>query len=155
MTNAMQKHNMQRGYGFDNAFDSIFNHSLRRFFDANLWDSENVKTTGSVPVNVRETAEQYEIDVIAPGCKKEDFRIQVQAGELAISFNQNEEKRDEDQKAGWVRTEFVQHSFHRSFTLDDTVNSEAISATYTDGILRVVLPKNEKAKPRLLSIDVK
>jgi HSP20 family protein len=151
----MQKNNAQRGYGLDNAFDHIFHHSLRRFFDGNLWDSENASTTGTVPVNVRETEQQYEVDVIAPGCKKEDFRIQVQANELSISFHQNQEKKQNDEKAGWVRNEFVQRSFSRSFTLDDTVNTGEINARYEDGVLKVILPKNEKAKPRLLSIDVK
>lgn len=155
MTNAMQKNNAQRGYGLDNAFDNIFNHSLRRFFDGNLWDSENAGTTGTVPVNVRETEQQYEVDVIAPGCKKEDFRIQLQANELSISFNHNQEKKQSDEKAGWVRNEFVQRSFSRSFTLDDTVNTDKINARYEDGILKLILPKSEKAKPRLLSIEVK
>ena len=155
MTNAMQKNNAPRGYGLDTAFDNIFNQSLRRFFDGNLWDSENSRTAGSVPVNVRETEQQYEVDVIAPGCRKEDFRLQVQANELSISFSHNENKKEENEKAGWVRNEYVQRSFSRSFTLDETVNTENITASYEDGILKVILPKSEKAKPRLLSIDVK
>ena len=155
MTNAMQKNNANQGYMINSAFDHIFNHSLRRFFDGNLWDSENAGTTGTVPVNVRETEQQYELDVIAPGCKKEDFRIQIQSGELSISFNQNHEKKQRDEKVGWVRNEFVQRSFSRSFTLDDTVNTENISARYEDGILKIVLPKSEQAKPRLLSVEVK
>ena len=155
MTNAMQKNNAQRAYGLDTAFDNIFNHGLRRFFDGNLWDHENSRTTGSVPVNVRETEQQYEVDVIAPGCKKEDFRLQVQANELSISFSHNENKKEENEKSGWVRNEYVQRSFSRSFTLDETVNTENITARYEDGILKVILPKSEKAKPRVLSIDVK
>lgn len=155
MTNAMQKYNAHRGFGLDTAVNNIFNHTMRRFFDGNFWDSENARTSGTVPVNVRETEQQYEVDVIAPGCKKEDFRIQVQANELSISFHHNQEKNQSDEKAGWVRNEFVQGSFNRSFTLDDTVNKDNIKASYEDGILKVILPKTEKAKPRLLSIDVK
>ncbi len=155
MTNAMQKNNVNGGYRLDAVVDNIFNHTLRRFFDGNLWDSENTRTAGTVPVNVRETELQYEVDVIAPGCKKEDFRIQILANELSISFNSNQEKKEETEKAGWVRNEFVQRSFSRSFTLDDTVNTDHIIAQYEDGILKVILPKNEKAKPRLLTIDVK
>jgi HSP20 family protein len=155
MTNAMQKNKVQPGYGLENVVDNIFNHTMRRFFDDNLWDSETTRMTGKVPVNVREAESQYEVDVIAPGCRKEDFQIQVKANELSISFNHKEEKKEENEKAGWVRNEFVQRSFSRHFTLDETVNAENISATYVDGILRIVLPKTEKAKPRLLSIDVK
>jgi HSP20 family protein len=155
MTNVMQKNKVNGGYRLDAVVDNIFNHSLRRFFDGNLWDSENALTAGTVPVNVRETEQQYEVDVIAPGCKKEDFRIQVLANELSISFNCNDEKKEENERSGWVRNEFVQRSFTRSFALDDTVSTDKINARYEDGILKLVLPKNEKAKPRLLAIDVK
>jgi len=153
MTNAMQK--VKPGYGLENVVDTIFNNTMRRFFDGNLWDSDTNRNLGTVPVNVRETENQYQVDVIAPGCRKEDFKIQIQVHELIISFNHNEEKKEENEKAGWVRNEFVQRSFSRSFTLDDTVDTEKISAAYTDGILRITLPKNEKAKPVFLSIEVK
>ncbi len=135
--------------------NAIFDHSLRRFFDANLWDSETSLPLGKVPVNIREKENQYEIDVIAPGCRKEDFHVSVKANELSVSFTHQEQKTDERGKSGWERNEYVQRSFSRSFTLDDTVDTTNTSAGYSDGILRIVLPKNEKAKPRLLSIDVK
>jgi HSP20 family protein len=81
--------------------------------------------------------------------------VQVQNNQLQISFNQDQSKEQNDEKAGWVRNEFIQRSFARHFTLDETVDTSKISAEYTDGILRVVLPKNEKAKPRMLAIEVK
>ncbi len=155
MTNAMQKTRNSNGYRFENVVDNIFNNSLRRFFDGNLWDTDTAATKGTVPVNVKESENQYELDVIAPGCKKEDFNIQVLHNELIISFNHNEEKREENEKTGWVRNEFVQRSFNRSFTLDDTVDVSNITAGYNNGILQIILPKNEKAKPVSVSIDVK
>ncbi|HUR65084.1 MAG TPA: Hsp20/alpha crystallin family protein [Chitinophagaceae bacterium] len=154
MTNKIQRRNAPNAE-LGNVVDNIFSNTLRRFFDDNLWDIEGSITNGTVPVNVRETDQQYEVDVIAPGCKKEHFKIQVQNNELQVSFNQDESKKQEDEKAGWVRNEFMQRSFARHFTLDETVDASKISAEYADGILRVVLPKNEKAKPRLLTINVK
>jgi HSP20 family protein len=153
MTNAMQKTNGRHANELGHVVDNIFNNTLRRFFDGNLWDT-GTTARGSAPVNVRETDQQYEVDVIAPGCSKEHFNVQVINNELQIAFKQDENKKQEDEKAGWVRNEYVQRSFTRHFTLDETVDTSRISATYTDGILRIVLPKNEKAKPRLLSINV-
>jgi HSP20 family protein len=155
MTNAMQKTNNVNVNQFGQVVDNIFNNTLRRFFDANLWDIEGPVNRGAAPVNVRESDQQYELDVIAPGCRKESFTVQVQNNELQISYKHDDSQEQNDEKAGWVRNEYMQHSFSRHFTLDETVNSENISATYTDGILRVILPKTEKAKPRLLAIDVK
>ncbi|MEP7375277.1 MAG: Hsp20/alpha crystallin family protein [Chitinophagaceae bacterium] len=153
MTNAMQK--VKQNYGLENVVDSIFDHSLRRFFDGNLWEPETSRPRGKVPVNVRESENQYEVDVIAPGCRKENFQVAVKANELSVSFTQQEQKDEQNEKAGWVRNEYIQRSFSRSFTLDETVDTANISATYSDGILHLVLPKNEKARPKLLSIDVK
>jgi HSP20 family protein len=154
MTNAMQKRNSAANPSLGSVVDNIFNNSLRRFFDENFWDMNVTAAGGSVPVNVREKGNQYEVDVIAPGCRKEDFKLQVLNGQLSISFNHDEEGNQKDEQAGWVRNEYVQRSFTRSFSLDDTVDTEKISAHYTDGVLRIVLPKNEKAKPKSISINV-
>ena len=141
MTNAMQKRNSTANPSLSSVVDNIFNNSLRRFFDENFWDMNAATTRGSVPVNVREKGNQYEVDVIAPGCNKEDFKLQVLNGQLFISFNHDEQRSQKDEQDGWVRNEYVQQSFTRSFSLDDTVDTEKISAQYTDGILRIVLPK--------------
>lgn len=154
MTTAMQKTNGTPRYGLENLVDNIFSNSMRRFFDGNLWDIDKGLNKGSVPVNVRETEHQYEVDVIAPGCRKEDFSIQVLANELTISLNLNEGKEEKEENAGWVRNEYIQRSFSRSFTLDETVNTAKITARYNNGILQVVLPKSEKAKPVSIAIDV-
>jgi HSP20 family protein len=155
MRNEKQMTKFRPEYGLGTVVDNFFNNTMRRFFDGNLWDSDITNNTGTVPVNVREKEHQYEVDVIAPGCRREDFNVQVKAGELVIAFSHNEEKQQKDEKAGWVRNEYVQRSFSRNFTLDETVDTGKITAKYIDGILQIVLPKNEKAKPMPVSIDVK
>lgn len=153
-TTIAKRQNGQPSVTFGNVVDNIFQNSLRRFFDDNFWET-GLPATGSVPVNVRETNEHYEMDVIAPGCKKEDFSININHNVLTIAFEQKQQKEEQNDKTGWVRNEFVQRSFSRSFTLDDSVNTNNIVASYTDGILRLVLPKNEKAKQVSRNIEVK
>ena len=157
MTNALAKKQNGDSYGitFGNMVDNIFQNSLRRFFDDNFWDEENQLTTGTVPVNIRETEQQYEMDVIAPGCRKEDFNINVEDNLLTISVNQKAENNEQSEKSGWVRNEYVRRGFSRSFTIDDTVDPNKINATYTDGILHLSLGKNEKAKRLSRNIAVK
>ena len=155
MTNAIAKRqNDMPLASFGNVVDNIFQNSLRRFFDDNFWDAEGQLTSGAVPVNVRETERQYEMDVIAPGCKKEDFQISINDNLLTISFNTKIEN-NSSQKKGWVRNEYVQRSFSRTFTLDDTVDVNNIDATYTDGILHLTLAKSEKAKKLSKNIEIK
>ena len=156
MTNAIAKRENGNSYAsFGNVVDNIFQNSLRRFFDDNFWDAENHVSTGTVPVNIRETEQHYELDVVAPGCRKEDFKISVDDNLLTISMNRGEEQKQENQKIGWVRNEYLQRSFSRSFTLEDTVDLNNITATYSDGILRLSLGKSEKAKKFSRNIEVK
>ena len=156
MTNTIAKRqNGNENVSFGNVVDNIFQNSLRRFFDDNFWDADPAAGSGFVPVNIREKEDQYEIDVVAPGCHKEDFNISMKGNMLTISFNHKEENNQENQKAGWVRNEYMQRSFSRSFTLDETVDVNKIQANYTDGILRIVLGKSEKAKPVSRTIEIK
>ncbi len=140
---------------FGNVVDNIFQNSLKRFFDDNPWEGSPAFGAGPVPVNMRETGQQFELDVIAPGCRKEDFRIDINNNTLSISFEQKEENKEEAENKSWERKEFVLRSFTRSFTLNDMVDTNNISASYKDGILRLVLPKNERAKTISRNIEVK
>ncbi len=154
MTTAMTKRqNGAPAATFGNVVDNLFQNSLRRFFDDNLWDAGGGLGT-SVPVNVRDTGSQYEIDVFAPGCRKEAFNIQVADNVLTVSMQHEEEKKEENRK-GWTRNEYVHRSFSRSFTLDDTVDTANINAEYRDGVLKLILAKKEDAKPVTRSIEVK
>ena len=154
MTTAMtKKQNGSPTVSFGNVVDNIFQNSLRRFFDDNFWDDESRLSYGQVPVNVRETDQHYEMDVIAPGCRKEDFAINIQDNVLTISFANKQE--NNEQKNGWVRNEYLLRSFSRSFTLDESVDVNQVNAVYADGILHLTLAKNEKAKKISRKIDIK
>jgi len=154
-TTIVKRQNGDMPVSFGNVVDNIFQNSLRRFFDDNFREPGAALTTGSVPVNVRETNKHYELDVIAPGCKKEDFTIKIADNILTIGLEQKDEKREQNEKSGWARSEFVQRSFSRSFTLDDSVDINKIDARYSDGILRLILPKNEKAQQVARNIEIR
>ena len=156
MTTAIAKRqNGNSSVSFGNVVDNIFQNSLRHFLDNNLWDSDTSLTVSYAPVNVRETDLQYEMDVIAPGCRKEDFAINVDNNVLTISFNHKDQRKDQNEKTAWVRNEYIQKSFTRSFTMDDTVDVNKINAAYEDGILHLILPKNEKAQRIVKNIEIK
>lgn len=156
MTNTIAKRtNAAQPATFGSVVDNIFQNSLHRFFDDNFWGLNRPMPANSVPVNIRETDNQYEIEVIAPGCKKEDFKISMNANVLSVTFQHNEEKRQEDKEAGWIKNEYSKRSFSRSFTLDDSIDVNNIQANYVDGILLLKLPKNEKAKQVSRNIEVK
>jgi HSP20 family protein len=152
MNNTLAKKNHVNSHPatFGNVWDDFFQNSLRRFFDDNFWDTDSPLNTGTVPVNIREKEQHYELDFVAPGCRKEDFTIQVDRSLLTVSLQQ----REAAPSAGWERNEYVQRAFSRSFTLDDTVDPEKIDAGYADGILRLTLGKSEKATQQSRTITV-
>lgn len=113
---------------------------------------ENVATTpdykrNSVPgVNIIETDDSYKLQMAAPGLKKEDFKIKVENEVLTVSSETKSESTEKNEK--YTRKEFSYGSFLRSFTLPEIVDMEQINANYENGILSLVLPKKEEAKPK-------
>jgi HSP20 family protein len=116
-------------------FDELFTKGLDQFFGSDFVN--NVAPSA----NVIESDKAYHIELIAAGFSKENFKLGIDKGLLTISAEVAEEKADE--KVKYTRREFRKNSFKRSFQLPDTVDAEAISATYESGILKVVLPKDE------------
>lgn len=91
-------------------------------------------------MNVKETEDQFEIEMAAPGFNKKDFEISVENGLLKISAENSEETKKEEKD--YTRKEFNYNSFLRSFTLPENVDEEEIiDATYKRGILKLVLNK--------------
>ncbi len=133
-------------------FDDFFN---RDFMNWGLSNYSDTNTT--VPgVNIKETKDNFEVEVAAPGMNKDDFNIQLDGNVLTIcseKSNQHEEN-NEDEK--YSRKEFSYQSFQRSFTLPkDVVDEDKIEAKYENGLLHLVIPKKEEAKqkpPRQIQI---
>ena len=91
-------------------------------------------------INVKETEDNFEIEIAAPGFNKKDFEISIENGLLKISAENSEEIKEEE--GDYTRKEFNYNSFLRSFTLPENVNEEEmIDATYKRGILKLVLNK--------------
>ncbi|MEM8525202.1 MAG: Hsp20/alpha crystallin family protein [Bacteroidota bacterium] len=133
------------------AFDRLFD----SFFENNNKFSEIV-TKGnflSQPnVNIKESKDAFELELAAPGLKREDFNVDVQNDHLTIKVERKQEQ--EEKVEDYKRREFNYTSFKRSFHLDKTIKVEDISAAYTDGILKVNLPKREEAKQQLRTIEI-
>jgi HSP20 family protein len=133
-----------------NIFNDIFNHDWN---DMSLRNYSQTNTT--LPsVNVKENPDEYEVEMAAPGMDKGDFKVEVNQGILTISSEKKIENEDQD-KGNYTRREFSYQSFCRSFSLPISVDSEKIYAKYENGLLKVVIPKREEAKPKpIRMIDI-
>jgi HSP20 family protein len=155
MANILKRENGRQPVGFGNVVDQIFQNNLSRFFDDSFWgfnagDMDRTK----VPVNLRETDSTYEMELVAPGLRKEDFQLNVSRDVLTVSFEEKNENKETNKEEGWVRQEYRKRSFSRSFHLNDAVDTNGINAHYEHGILYITLPKNEKSKQLSKTIKV-
>ena len=136
-----------------NWVDQLFQDNLNRFFHDDFWGFSGINQQVNVPVNLRETDKTYEMSLIVPGLRKEDFKLNVTDDLLTISYEQNQEKEQKDE--GWLRKEYKMQSFSRSFTLDDSVDTNNITASYDNGVLHLSLPKKENARRLSKTIEIK
>ena len=97
-------------------------------------------------VNVRETKNEYAIDLAAPGMAKSDFRIGLEGNVLTISSERSMENKEGSRDKGFTRQEFNYTSFSRSFTLPEGADCDHIHANYQNGMLCVNIPKKEEIK---------
>jgi HSP20 family protein len=98
-------------------------------------------------VNILEDDNGIQIEVAAPGMKKEDFKIDLDRNRLTVSAEVEEEKNDSGDR--YTRREFSYRSFRRQFNVPvETINGDQIQASYKDGILLLTLPKREELKPK-------
>jgi HSP20 family protein len=122
------------------------------FFSRDLWNWEvnnNSSTNTTVPlVNIKETNDNFEVEMAAPGMNKEDFKVELDGNVLTITSEKNDENEIKEGDR-YSRREFSYQSFQRSFQLPkEVVDAEKIEAKYENGVLRLVVPKKEEAKPR-------
>ncbi|MDF2449967.1 MAG: molecular chaperone (small heat shock protein) [Bacteroidota bacterium] len=97
-------------------------------------------------VNITESKDSYGIEVSAPGFEKKDFNLSISENVLTISGEKTAESVSEEKT--YVRKEFNYGTFKRSFNLADLVDEDHIDAKYENGILKIELPKNDRAKSK-------
>ena len=124
-------------------FDDFFNRDMFNWNNSNFSD-----TNTTIPaVNIKETADHYEVEVAAPGMTKKDFKVELDGNLLTISSESQQQERATEES--YSRREFSYQSFQRTFNLQkDVVDIDKISARYENGLLQLLIPKKEEAKQK-------
>lgn len=119
-------------------FSGLFN----EFFRSDISDFIN-DVQGNIPAaNITESDSYYQVELAVPGYSKENFSINLDKNLLILKGRK--ERKEEDVK--YLRKEYSYEVFQRSFYLPQTADLEKITASYEDGILKVVIAKKEEAK---------
>lgn len=124
-----------------------FNDEMNRLFDARY----NPVTEWSPAVDVKETDKEYVIHADVPGVDAKDIDITLEDGVLTIRGERNWSNEKENE--AYKRVERAYGSFYRRFSLPDTADAESVQAKSSNGVLEIVIPKQEKALPRKIKVS--
>ena len=129
--------------------DDLFNNFFKNDYHENY-----VNSCGSKPAtNVFETENEFKIEVLLPGYKKEDVQINLNNNLLTIKV-ENEVKEEKSDEYKYAHREFGAYNFEKQYRVPKSVNGEKISAKFENGILNIELPKKEEALEKA-PVDIK
>ncbi|MCF6254215.1 MAG: Hsp20/alpha crystallin family protein [Thiomicrorhabdus sp.] len=115
-------------------------------------DEKNFEVGDWVPVvDIYETDDDFIVKAELPGVEKDDVQVHIENGILTIRG----EKKTEIEDKKHHRIECSYGSFVRSFTLPQSIKTGEIEAEYKEGILNLILPKSEEAKPNQIEVKIK
>jgi HSP20 family protein len=126
----------------------LFQDSINR-----LLSEDGIKARPWSPaVDIVETENELVLKADVPGVEMKDIDVQLENGTLTVKGERKFE--NEEKGKGFHRMERSHGSFVRYFTVPETVDSEHVKADYQAGVLTIVLPKKEIAKPRAIKVQV-
>ena len=129
---------------------TTFNHLVDRFFNESLGRSGGSAYSFVPKVDIIEDEKAFEIHLALPGMSKEDFKIDLKDNQLTVSGERKFKDGVEEKNYRSVETQYG--AFSKIFVLPENVNAERIEAKYNNGILELVIPKDEK---KLLKTTIK
>lgn len=123
-----------------------FENMERQFFGTN--------SLAEMKTDIQDKGDYYELKTDLPGFKKEDINLSLDGDVLTIQAERHSEWENKDQQGSFVRCERSYGSYSRSYDVSE-VNTEAIEAGYTDGVLTLKLPKKAKVVPTSRQIEIR
>ncbi len=133
---------------------SVLQEQVNRLFDNKFSQNGDSSTLSAwaPSVDVYETENELVIKADLPGTTEKDLDVRVENNMLTIGGERKFEQ--EVKEENYIRMERSYGSFHRTFSLPNTVDTQAIQAKYTDGVLTVALPKRAESKPKQVKVNV-
>lgn len=111
--------------------------------------------TGLLPaMDVTENDDSYIVKADLPGVKKKDIEVSISDSILTINAESKTDKESKDEGGRVIRRERSSGKYVRSMNLGTVVDPKRVKASYNEGVLELVLPKAEEAKPRTIAVDV-
>ena len=133
---------------------STLQDQMNRLFETNFprRSDQSALTTWAPAVDIYESENELVLKADIPDVNEKDLDVRIENNMLTIQGERKfEQKVKED---NYLRVERTYGAFSRSFSLPNTVNTEAIKADYQNGVLTVELPKRAESKPKQVKVNV-
>ena len=114
------------------------------------WSTQWSRNAATWPVNVFENEDGYLIQALVPGVNPEELEITAQPGNYLVIAGTVKPNVPENARAVW--SEFAESQFRRAFSLPLPIDADRAMTSYHNGLLEVILPKKEEAKPRQIKV---
>lgn len=135
-------------------FQGLLPRMWEDLFDQYLADSNTeFSDMMRVSMDVAETDQAFEIKLDLPGIESDAVDVQVDRNTLTVRGHRTEESEEKDEKKRFHRVERSSGSFSRSIVLPEAINENEAAAEFKDGVLKIVIPKSDEAKPRKINIS--
>ena len=135
-----------------NDFRTLQSRFFEPFFGRfNVLDDELPSGTWAPAVDVAEEGDKIVVKIEVPGMEEKDLKVNFEDGMLTVSGERQFERKD---TRNYHRIERAYGTFTRSFSLPRSVDANAITASYRNGVLEIEIPKKEEAKPKQIAINV-
>lgn len=141
---------------FSDTFDRLVNETLGGSLFKPLWSRNGAGSTiaQAMPLDVYATDNEAVVIAAVPGMRPDDLDVSVHQDTVTISGKIGSlTESEETQGATWYLHELPSGDYHRSVTLPFPIDADAVDASFANGIVRVVLPKMEQAKPRKIALN--
>jgi HSP20 family protein len=129
-----------------------FEDTMNRLFAGQLANAPANQRPWVPAVDIRETDQEIVLKADVPDMKFEDMNVQLENGTLTIKGERKFEQ--EKHEGGWHRLERSYGTFERAFAVPESIDPEKVKADYKNGVLTVILPKKEIAKPRQVKVEI-
>ena len=133
---------------------NVLQERMNRLFEdaGRTWPSDDpaATTTWSPAVDIFETEGEIVVKAELPGMERKDITLNLEKNVLSLKGQRHFEKETKDDN--YHRIERSYGAFSRAFSIPATVDEEKIRADYKDGVLKIILPKKEQAKPKQICI---
>lgn len=125
---------------------------INRLWRGSVGQLSETPEAWSIPLDVTRNGDDVVVKASLPGVERDKIDLTIEESVLTIRAEVSEE--NETQEDGYLLKERRSGSFYRAVQLPDSVDSEKAESSYKDGVLTVILPKQEEKKARKLTVEV-